>query len=106
MIINILADEMVMDRITLGRNILPLEREGLISITPGRTDRRSEELRLTDAGVERLGRRARAGGKRKRGSRPPSATSAPAGCALARRGFGDRSPGRVRRGCLKQTNRK
>jgi len=54
MTINALADEMVMDRTTLGRNILPLEREGLITITPGRTDRRSKELRLTDAGVERL----------------------------------------------------
>ena len=54
MTINALADEMVMDRTTLGRNILPLERDGLISIAPGRTDRRSKELRLTDAGPERL----------------------------------------------------
>src|ERR1700731_1011294 len=60
MTINALADELVMDRTTLGRNILPLEREGLLSITPGRTDRRSKELRLTDAGVERL-RAARQG---------------------------------------------
>jgi len=58
--INVLADELVMDRTTLGRNILPLEREGLISIAPGRTDRRSKELRLTDAGIERL-RAARGG---------------------------------------------
>jgi DNA-binding MarR family transcriptional regulator len=54
MTINALADEMVMDRTTLGRNILPLERDGLISIKPGRTDRRSKELRLTDAGLKRL----------------------------------------------------
>jgi DNA-binding MarR family transcriptional regulator len=54
MTINALADQMVMDRTTLGRNILPLERDGLISITPGRTDRRSKELRLTDTGLERL----------------------------------------------------
>ena len=54
MTINGLADEMVMDRTTLGRNILPLERDGLVSIAPGRTDRRSKELRLTDAGAERL----------------------------------------------------
>jgi DNA-binding MarR family transcriptional regulator len=54
MTINALAEEMVMDRTTLGRNILPLERDGLISIKPGRTDRRSKELRLTDAGLERL----------------------------------------------------
>ena len=52
--INVLARELVMDRTTLGRNILPLEREGLISIVPGRSDRRSKELRLTDAGAARL----------------------------------------------------
>jgi DNA-binding MarR family transcriptional regulator len=54
MTINALAEDMVMDRTTLGRNILPLERDGLITIQPGRTDRRSKELRLTDAGLERL----------------------------------------------------
>ena len=54
MTINALAAEMVMDRTTLGRNILPLEREGLITITASRTDRRSKELRLTQAGLERL----------------------------------------------------
>jgi DNA-binding MarR family transcriptional regulator len=43
-----------MDRTTLGHNILPLERDGLISVAPGRTDRRSRELQLTDAGIERL----------------------------------------------------
>jgi DNA-binding MarR family transcriptional regulator len=60
LMINALADELVMDRTTLGRNILPLERDGLISVEQGRTDRRSKELRLTDAGVERL-RAARLG---------------------------------------------
>ena len=30
--INVLADDMVMDRTTLGRNIRPLERDGLISV--------------------------------------------------------------------------
>jgi DNA-binding MarR family transcriptional regulator len=60
MTINALADELVMDRTTLGRNILPLERDGLISVEQGRTDRRSKELRLTDASVERL-RAARLG---------------------------------------------
>jgi len=52
--INGLAESMVMDRTTLGRNILPLERDGLISITPGAKDRRSKELRLTEAGADRL----------------------------------------------------
>ena len=54
MTINALADELVMDRTTLGRNILPLEREGLLSVGAGRTDRRSKELTITPAGIERL----------------------------------------------------
>jgi DNA-binding MarR family transcriptional regulator len=54
MTINALAEEMVMDRTTLGRNVLPLERDGLITIKPGRADRRSKELRLTEIGLERL----------------------------------------------------
>src|ERR1700740_1272317 len=45
--INALAADMIMDRTTLGRNILPLEREGLIAIKPGKSDRRSKELNLT-----------------------------------------------------------
>ena len=52
--INELAAEMVMDRTTLGRNVLPLEREGLISIEPGRTDRRSKTVKLTSEGRKRL----------------------------------------------------
>jgi DNA-binding MarR family transcriptional regulator len=43
-----------MDRTTLGRNILPLEREGLIAVKTGRADRRSKELHLTEAGAARL----------------------------------------------------
>ena len=58
--INALAKRMVMDRTTLGRNILPLEREGLIEIVPGSVDRRSKVVRLTEAGAARL-RAARAG---------------------------------------------
>ncbi|MBV9568912.1 MAG: winged helix-turn-helix transcriptional regulator [Hyphomicrobiales bacterium] len=54
MTINALADELVMDRTTLGRNILPLEREGLLAISPGRTDRRKKELHVTPGGIERL----------------------------------------------------
>ena len=52
--INALAAELVMDRTTLGRNILPLKREGLIAVETGKSDRRSKELRLTDAGAARL----------------------------------------------------
>lgn len=52
--INTLAADLVMDRTTLGRNILPLERDGLIVIKQGIEDRRSKEIHLTDAGVARL----------------------------------------------------
>jgi DNA-binding MarR family transcriptional regulator len=52
--INALAAELVMDRTTLGRNVLPLERDGLIAIQPGVADRRSKELHLTKAGGARL----------------------------------------------------
>src|ERR1700682_1495331 len=52
--INALARELVMDRTTLGRTMLPLERDGLISIEDGTLDRRSKELHLTKAGTKRL----------------------------------------------------
>ena len=54
MAINELAAELIIDRTTLGRNIRPLERDGLITITPGPADRRVKELRLTAAGDERF----------------------------------------------------
>ena len=54
MTINALAAELVMDRTTLGRNILPLQRDGLIAAEPGKSDRRSKELRLTRSGIERF----------------------------------------------------
>jgi DNA-binding MarR family transcriptional regulator len=52
--INVLAEDMVMDRTTLGRNILPLERDGLIRIETTAADRRAKELHLTRAGAKRL----------------------------------------------------
>jgi DNA-binding MarR family transcriptional regulator len=52
--INALAEDMVMDRTTLGRNILPLERDGLIRIERAASDRRAKELRLTKAGEQRF----------------------------------------------------
>jgi DNA-binding MarR family transcriptional regulator len=52
--INALAAALVMDRTTLGRNILPLERDGLIEIGASPTDRRRREVRLTPAGTARL----------------------------------------------------
>lgn len=54
MTINALARELVMDRTTLGRTMLPLERDGLITIADGMADRRSKELRLTQAGAARV----------------------------------------------------
>lgn len=58
--INTLADAMVMDRTTLGRNILPLERDGLIRIEATASDRRAKELHLTKAGEKRLQAAAKA----------------------------------------------
>ncbi len=52
--INALADDMVMDRTTLGRNVLPLQRDGLISIEASAADRRAKTLALTKAGEQRL----------------------------------------------------
>ena len=52
--INALAAELVLDRTTLGRNILPLERDGLIRIEPAASDRRAKELHLTNAGERRF----------------------------------------------------
>jgi DNA-binding MarR family transcriptional regulator len=54
MTINALAAEMVMDRTTLGRNILPLERDDLIAVEQSSRDRRSKELRVTEAGEARF----------------------------------------------------
>src|SRR5216117_2684610 len=54
MSINALASELVMDRTTLGRTMLPLERDGLIVVESAAADRRSKELHLTPAGTARL----------------------------------------------------
>jgi len=48
-----LAEEAVMDRTTLKRNVELLEREGLVRITPG-VDARVREVSLTRAAEERL----------------------------------------------------
>ena len=54
--INALAAELVMDRTTLGRNILPLQRDGLVEIAASPADRRRRELCLSPAGEEKLSR--------------------------------------------------
>jgi DNA-binding MarR family transcriptional regulator len=54
MTINEMAKNMVTDRTTLGRNILPLQRDGWIKIEPTALDRRAKTLHLTKAGEQRL----------------------------------------------------
>ncbi len=48
-----LADILSMDRATMGHNLRPLEREGLITIQVGRQDRREREITLSSLGVKR-----------------------------------------------------
>src|ERR1700681_4220066 len=52
--INALAQALVMDRTTVGRNILPLQRRRLIVVKRGMGDARRKELHLTKAGLARL----------------------------------------------------
>jgi DNA-binding MarR family transcriptional regulator len=49
-----LAASMAMDRSTMGHNLRPLERDGLVSIAPGREDRRARLVNLTAAGRARV----------------------------------------------------
>ncbi|WP_420998285.1 MarR family winged helix-turn-helix transcriptional regulator [Cupriavidus sp. 30B13] len=53
-----LADLLSMDRATMGHNLRPLERDGLVTIQVGREDRREREVALS-----RLGEEAEAQGK-------------------------------------------
>ncbi len=48
-----LAEAMVMDRTTLTRNLRPLDKQGLVSVAPGR-DRRTRQVRLTARGRTRF----------------------------------------------------
>jgi DNA-binding MarR family transcriptional regulator len=52
--INELAAHLAMDRTTMGRNIRPLERDGLVAIAVDPRDRRSRALSVTETGCERL----------------------------------------------------
>ena len=49
-----MAEALVMDRTTLTRNLKPLEREGLLSVSPGKADQRSREVSLTSNGLKQL----------------------------------------------------
>ena len=56
MAINALAAALVMDPTTLGRNLRPLQRDGLVAIAVAPGDRRSRELRVTPKGQKLLAR--------------------------------------------------
>lgn len=47
-----LADLLSMDRATMGHNLRPLERDGLVTIEVGREDRREREVALSRLGVK------------------------------------------------------
>ena len=51
--ISLLADAMGLDRSTLGRNLRVLEEQGLVQLGEGR-DLRAREVRLTEAGLQRI----------------------------------------------------
>ena len=48
-----LAEPIVMDRTTLTRNLRPLEKQGLVRISPGK-DKREREVTLTTEGAKML----------------------------------------------------
>jgi len=48
-----MAEIMVTDRTTLGRNLLPMEKNGLIKVEQG-DDRRTRIVQITDAGEKKL----------------------------------------------------
>ena len=49
-----LAGLMTMDRATIGHNLKPLERDGLISIEVSEKDRRVRIVSVTESGIERI----------------------------------------------------
>lgn len=49
-----LANEMTMDRATIGHNLRPLERDGLVLIEVSHKDRRVKIVSVTQAGLGRL----------------------------------------------------
>ena len=48
-----LADILALDRTTLARNLKPLERDGLVEVSPG-VDKRVHLIRLTEQGQQHL----------------------------------------------------
>ena len=54
--IGALAEAVGMDRTTVTRNLKPLERDGLLTLAPGRQDQRQVAIKLTAQGGRRLDR--------------------------------------------------
>jgi DNA-binding MarR family transcriptional regulator len=54
--LQVLADALVMDRSALGHTLRPLEREGLVALQQGETDRRQRQVVLTRHGETVLAR--------------------------------------------------
>lgn len=52
MSVQALAAELVLDRTTLGRNLRPLERDGLVASEPDPADRRVRRLVVTEKGAD------------------------------------------------------
>lgn len=52
--INELAEVMIIDRTTMGKNLKPLERDGLIAVNVSDEDRRSRTVTLTSKGAKVL----------------------------------------------------
>ena len=52
--IQALAQELGMDRTTLGRNLRPLERDGFVAIGVDPQDRRGRALRITESGTAKM----------------------------------------------------
>ena len=51
-----LAHLLTMDRATIGHNLRPLERHGLVAIRKSEQDRRARIVSVTDAGLQRIAR--------------------------------------------------
>jgi DNA-binding MarR family transcriptional regulator len=52
--VNELAERMDLDRTTMGKNLRPLERDGLVAVTVSAVDRRSRAIQLTVDGRKKL----------------------------------------------------
>ena len=77
-----LAEALVMDQSTIGQNLRPLEREGLIALVQDQADRRSRRIKLTRAGRARFAAAATAlERERKRASKVDSARTPRLNCA-------------------------